>query len=373
MKRIVPILIVLGVVGLVVWTGKYLYSKNQPPPEVVETVEPFVADIVKKTVATGSIVPRKEIEIKPRVSGILDELVVEPGVQVKKGDLLARIKIVPDMASLQRAQAQVKSARISFDNARREYDRNQNLFKQKVISETELARFRLDFELAQQELAAAQENLQLVKEGASRAARKAGVATTEVRSTVDGMVLQVPEEEGASVIESNNFNPGTTIAIVADMSDMIFEGLVDESEVGKIKEGMKLDVRIGALQSEQYGASLEYIAPKGVLQEGAIQFEIRAAMALKEGTFIRAGYSATADIVLDRRDQVLALNEAVLQFDKGKPFIEVQTGPGAFERRDVEVGLSDGIKIEVKSGVNEGDAVKKPDPAEGGPGRRGRR
>lgn len=360
MKRLFPILTLLILLGAVGWTANYLYERSKPKPEIVEVAQPVVADIVQKTVATGSIVPRKEIEIKARVSGILDELLVEPGATVKSGDLIARIRIVPNLAELQRAQANVRQAKIRYDNAKRENDRQEGLAQQGIVAGEALSQVQLTFDLRKQELADAEENLEVVREGASRAAREAGTATNEVRSTVDGMVLDTPEKEGASIIESNTFNPGSTLAVVADMRDMIFLGQIDESEVGKIEEGMALDVRIGALQNQSFHAELEYIAPKGVLLEGAIQFEVRAAMKLEEDAVLRAGYSANADIVLDRRQQVLTINENLLQFEGGRGYVEIQTSPGEFERRDLELGLSDGIRIEVLSGLDQDAVLKKP-------------
>lgn len=367
MKRLIGIVFGIGILALFAWTLFFLWSKDQAKAVVYKTEKPVRTDILKKTVATGSIVPRQEVEIKPRVSGIVEVLHVEPGQFVKEGDLIAVIKIVPDMVTLSRAEANLNQARISFNNAKRELERHRDLFRQKVISETELSKFELDYELRQEELAAAEDNLALVKRGASK-----GKASNKVMSTVEGMVLAVPVKVGASVIESNTFNAGTTIASVADMNDMIFQGKVDESEVGKIKEGMPLRIKIGALEETVFEGTLEHIAPKGEVVDGVIQFEIKAAIAVKEGVFIRANYSANADVVLDRRDQVLAIPETLLQFDDGKPFVEVEVGPQQFERRDIEVGLSDGINIEVVSGLDENAVIKKPDQmAKPGP-RRGR-
>ncbi len=348
MKRVAWIIVALTLLGVFGYTLVFLWSKSQTPPTVYETEEPVHTDIVKKTVATGAIIPRQEVEIKPRVSGVIEELAVEPGAAIKRGDLIARIEIVPDVVTVNRAESELAAAKISFGNAQRELERHQRLFEKKVLSETELAQRRLEFELRQQELAAAASNLQLIKEGASR---NSGKVSNEVRSTVDGMVLEVPVRVGESVIESNTFNAGTTIAFVANMGDMIFEGNVDESEVGKIKEGMALDIQIGAIEGQTFAGTLEYISPKGVEEEGAIQFEIRAAIAPHEGTFIRAGYSANADIVLDRREGVLAVRESLLQFEDGKPYVEVQTSNQRFEKRFLDVGLSDGIHIEVKNGI----------------------
>lgn len=357
MRRLIPITIALIILAAFAWTLVFLYQKSQADPVVYETEKPFETDIVKKTVATGAIVPRREVEIKPRVSGVLHELYVEPGQRVKEGDRIAKIKIVPNMVSLNSAESGLESARITFENAKQELERHEKLFDQKLVSELELSRRRHEFRLARQELEAARNNLQLVKEGAARGGKVSNVVT----STVDGMVIDVPTEEGVSVTETNNFNPGTTIAAVADMGDMIFEGQVDESEVGKIKEGMKLDVVIGAIEGQRFEGELEYIAPKGKEVEGAIQFEIRAAIEPAEDVFIRANYSANADIVLDRAEDVLAIHESVLQFDgEGNAFVEVEVGEQQFEKREIEVGLSDGVNIEVKSGLEPDDAIKKP-------------
>ena len=369
MKRVFTILLGIVFVAAVAGTFWFLYSKSQKKPVEFKTEKAQVLDIVKKTVATGAIVPRQEVEIKPRVSGVLDEIYVEAGAMVKVGDRIARIQIVPDAVSLNRAEAEVRAARIAFDNARRELQRNEGLFKQGVISEAEVARWQTDYQTRRAELDAAVANQQLVKEGATRGSKTSNIVVT---STVDGMVIDVPVKEGFSVTETNNFNPGSTIAVVADMNDMIFQGQVDESEVGKIKAGMKLQIKIGALEEEQFEGELEYIAPKGKEIEGAIQFEIKAKLHRKPDVFIRAGYSANANIVLEEKKQVLAIREALLQFDQGKPFVEVETAPKTFEKRPVEVGLSDGIHVEVKSGVTAEDTIKVPvnagPPGMGGPG-----
>lgn len=357
MKRILTYLLIFGLVALFVWTGLFLYNKSAESPVVFTTESPFKASIVNKTVANGSIVPRKEVAIKPRVSGVIDKLYVEAGQFVTKGQRIAVIKIIPNVVNLNNAEAQLKTARINFNNAKREKERNEDLFKNKVISEMEYNGFLLTFRLREQEKEAAEDNLALIREGASR---KAGKVSNVVTSTVEGMVLEVPVKEGFSVIESNNFNEGTTIASVANMGDMIFEGNVDESEVGKIKEGMPLSIKIGAIEGARFEGSLEYISPKGMDLDGTIQFQVRAAVNPTEGTFIRANYSANADIVLDRVDSVLAINEALLNFEEDgeKAFVEVETGEQKFEKRYVQLGLSDGIKIEVKSGVSLSEKIK---------------
>lgn len=369
MKRIIPFLVVVGIAGVLAGTLLFLYRKSQRQPVVFETQRPVVTDIVKKTVATGSLVPRQEIEIKPRVSGVIEELHVEPGEKVERDALIADIRIIPDVLTLNRAEAEVEAARIGFENARRELERNRALFERAVISEAELDRFQLDHELKKQQLDAARSNVALIKHGALRRSNK---VSNQVRSTVTGTVLEVPVEEGESVIESNTFNAGTTIATVADMGDMIFLGRVDESEVGKLREGMELSIKIGALDGELLRGTLEHIAPKGVATEGVIEFEIRAAIEPRGDLLVRAGYSANADIVLDRRQQVLAINESLLQFENGEPYVEVEVGPQVFERRPVQVGLSDGIHIEVLGGVDQDTEIKKPLPG-ADPSPRGRR
>lgn len=359
MNKVVRIggLLVLG--GLFVWTLWFLYQKSAEPPVVYETEQANTRDIIKKTVATGSIVPRKEILIKPQVSGIIQEIYVEAGDMVKKGDLIAKVQVIPDMLSLNNAENRVNRAEIGFEDARLNFDRNKKLYDSGIIAFAEYQQFKVTFESAREELENAKDNLQIIRLGATKKAGKA--ANTLIRSTVDGTVLDVPVEEGNSVIEANNFNEGTTIASIADLTDMIFEGKVDESEVGKIREGMELIINIGAIENKRFSAVLEYISPKGILDNGAIQFEIRAKMQLDESTRIRAGYSANADIVLDKREGVLALNEALLQFDaKKKPYVEVAVGDQQFEKREIELGLSDGIFVEVKSGLDSNDAVKKP-------------
>ena len=356
MKRILPFAISIAILAALVWTMFFLYNKSQAVAEVFQTEKPEVRDIVLKTVATGSIEPRQQVEIKPRISGVLEELFVEAGDSVEAGQKLASIKIIPNMLSLNTAESALKSARISEGSARAEYLRNKTLFDKGVISETELSRFDLENRLRQQEVQSAQSNLQLIKSGVSGAGKVSNV----VVSTVAGMVIEVPPKEGASVTEANNFNAGTTIASIADMNDMIFQGLVDESEVGKIEVGMDLLIVIGAIDGKKFKGKLEYIAPKGTMVDGAIQFELRAALGLSKDDFVRAGYSANADIVLQRRDKVLSITEALLSFDKKTPYIEVEVAPQKFERRDIKLGLSDGIHVEVLEGVSPGDVIKKP-------------
>jgi HlyD family secretion protein len=361
LKRIVPLLLTLGILGAFAWTLWFLYKRAEARPVEYKTAAPQVMDIVKKTVAPGAIVPRQEVAIKPRVSGVISKLNIEPGDFVKEKALIATIQIIPDVVSLNAAESNLKSAQISHDNAALELDRFKRLHEQRLISDTDFNQQKLNAELKRQELEAAENNLQLVKVGASK---KSGKVSNVVYSTVNGMVLEVPVKEGGSVIEANNFNEGTTIASIADMNDMLFQGRVDESEVGKIKEGMPVSISIGALGNEQrFEGKLEYISPKGTLKDGTIEFEVKAAVSLKDGVFLRANYSANADIILERRDQVLALSENLLRFEKGKPYVEVEVAPQRFERREVELGLSDGINVEIKAGIDAKARVKVPEGA----------
>jgi HlyD family secretion protein len=355
MKRFGILAVVLLVLVAFAGTVVFLVSEALEPPVTYKVHSPETVDIVQKTVATGAIVPRNEVELKSRVSGILDEVMVEPGDAVEAGDLVARIRVVPDPQALQRATATVRTARINLDEAVARLAEDEALFEDGALAATDLSRRRSEVARRQEELRAAREALILVREGALR---NAEAVSTDIRSTVEGMVLDVPVKVGASITETNTFSEGTTIAFVADMTDMIFEGQVDESEVGRIREGMPLTITVGALDNARLEGTLEFIAPKGVLQEGAVQFAIKAAITPVEGLFVRAGSSANADIVLDRRTQVLGLREALLQFEDGEPYVEVEVGPQQFERRPVELGLSDGLVVEVKSGLTLEDRVK---------------
>lgn len=352
--RILLIIIIVAVFGGTIY---FLYQKSQTPEVVYETTTPFKSNIIKKTTATGSVVPRKEIEIKPVVSGIIDEIYVKEGQMINKGDLIAKIRIIPNMINLNNAQSRIDVAKINLDDAKRNYNRQLELFEKGVIAKADFESYEIAYRNAKEELETAEETLELIQEGQIK---KPGSATnTIVKSTIDGMLLDIPVEIGDQVIEANNFNAGTTIASVADMGEMVFEGNIDESEVGKIKEGMPLILTIGALEDVTFDANLEHISPKGAEINGAVQFEIKADVKLKENQFVRAGYSANADIVLDRVDSVLAISESVLKFDEDTTYVEVEVGEQQFEKRIIETGLSDGINIEVVSGLSENDKIKK--------------
>jgi HlyD family secretion protein len=360
MKRILMgLLIVLASIPIL-GSFFYLYKKSQAKPVVYQTETAQTIDIRKKTVATGSVVPRQAVDIKPKITGVLAELYVEAGKVVKKGDALGKIQIIPDAQNVNSAESQLRSAQISLENAKRELEREENLYKQKVVAEAEVYKFRTDYALAKASVDTAGSNLQLVKEGQRGGDKTSNVIVT---ATVDGTVIDVPVKVGYSVIQANSFNPGTTVATIANMGDMIFDGHVDEGEVAKIKEGMKLTIKVGAIDKDTFEGKLEYIAPQGKEIDGAIQFEIKAAMQTKTGQYIRAGYSANADIVLDEKPHVLAVREAVVQYDKDKPFIEVETTPQTFAKHEVKLGLSDGINVEILSGVTLADKLKIPDNA----------
>ena len=357
MKKVLRIFGIVVLVGIFGGTLFFLYNKSKKKPEVYETKSPFVSDVIMKTVATGSVVPRFEIEIKPQVSGIIDELYVQAGDRIAKGQVIAKIKIIPDMVNLNSAETRLNRAKISFEDAQIDYDRQQKLFDKSVISYADYKTAKVNYDAAKEELTAAENNLELIKNGVTKTAKTA--TNTLVRSNNDGMVLDVPVEVGNSVIQSNTFNDGTTIAIVADMHDMIFEGKVDETEVGKIKEGMPIELEIGAIDKEKFEAILAYISPKGKEENGAIQFEIKADVRLKEGQFIRAGYSANANIVLNRKDSVMVIPEGMLKFENDSSYVEVQTiEEQKFEKRFVKTGLSDGINIEITEGLKQEDKVK---------------
>jgi len=347
---------VLVVVLGAVYTVNFLYEKEQTTEASFDVKSPEMGDIILKTVASGSIQPRQEILIKPQVSGIVRTVHVEAGDIVNAGDILAEVTIVPNMSALSSAENRLSRAKISRDDAKTTYDRNAELFEQGVVSAMEIQQFKLAYNQANEEVFGAEDNLRIVREGV--ASRGGAKSNTLIRSTIDGMILDVPVKKGNSVIEANNFNDGTTVASVADMKDLIFVGKIDESEVEKLHEGMDIILSIGAINDMTYPATLEHIAPKGVEESGAIQFEIKAAVALEEGQFLRAGYSANADVELDRRDNILTISETLVQYKKRQAFVEVEMSPGIFESRDVELGLSDGLSVEVLSGLTLEDKLK---------------
>ena len=360
MKKVLYGLFGVCMLAVFIGTAWYLYQKSQKPPVIFKMASPEIIDIEKVTVASGTIVPRQEIEIKPQVPGIIDEIYVQPGEYVQKGTRLAKIRIVPNLVSLNEAENRLDKARIHYNDTKQELARRESLYKKQLISQSDYTNYKIDFETARADLNAAQNNLKLVKEGVAK--QESAENNTLVESTVDGMLLDIPVKEGATVIETNSYNEGTTIATVADMGELVFEGYIDESEVGKLREGMELNLTIGALENQIFHAVLEYISPKGEIeQDNAVQFQIKAAVELKDGIFIRAGYSANGKIVLEKKEQVLTLKESLILYDRNQqPYVEVNTGEQQFEKQSVELGLSDGIHVEVLSGIKKTDRVKIP-------------
>jgi HlyD family secretion protein len=325
---------------------------------VYATEKPSTQTIIKKTVATGSILPLEEVLIKPNISGVIEEVFVEGGDYVKSGDLIAKIKVVPNLSSLNEAKNTIEEAKISLDDQKRNWERQNTLFDKGVISKVDLEKAEVAYDQAKQTYAAANKRFDIVKTGTTKG--YGNEANTLIRATVSGMVLEVPVEVGNQVIESNNFNEGTTIAAIADVDKMIFEGKVDESEVGKIKENLPLEITVGAIENAVFDAVLDYIAPKGKVENGAIQFEIKGTLKKRDSIFIRAGLSANASIILAKADSVLAVKEALIQFDPDtkKPFVEIATGSQKFERREIQLGVSDGIYIQILNGIKPDDEIK---------------
>ena len=316
------------------------------------------ATIEKKTVATGKVQPRNEILIKPQMSGIIAELYKEAGDKVKAGDVIAKIQVIPDMVTLSSAESRSIRSNLVFEQSKRNFERDSVLYNKEVISREEFEKVRLQYQNDREELKSAQDNLSLVRDGVT--ASTASTSNTLIRATVTGTILDVPIKVGNSVIESNNFNDGTTIASIADMSDMLFVGKIDETEVGKVSVGMPMKITIGAMQDESLTADLEYVSPKGIEESGAILFEMKAAMIIPSNIFVRAGYSANAEIILDKREDVLTIPETCVSFSNDSAFVHLVTNvePQEFKRTPVKIGLSDGIKIEVVEGLKLNDKIR---------------
>jgi len=369
MKKILKFaLLIIGAV-LVIWTFWFLYQKSRPKVKkyVIENVT--TGSIDKKTVATGKVDPRNEILIKPQMSGIIAAVYKEAGDVVKAGDVIAKIKVIPDMVSLNGAESRVSRAQLSFNQSKKNYDRDGKLYDDKVISKEEFEKTQLQFYNDKEELRTAKDNLSLTRDGIST--NSAAISNTLVRSTINGTILDVPVKVGNSVIQSNNFNDGTTIATVANMSDMLFVGKLDETEVGKIKVGMPMDITIGALQDQKLIAKLEYVSPKGKEENGAIMFEMKAAVKVPKDVFVRAGYSANAEIVFSKSENVITIPESCIEFGGDTAYVYVlkTKEPQAFIKKRIKIGLSDGVRIEVKSGLSVKNKIrgteileKKPEP-----------
>jgi len=358
MKKFFKIALLVIAAGLVIWTFWFLWQKSRPKVKKYEIEVVKVDNIEKRSVATGKVDPRNEILIKPQMSGIIAAVYKEAGDMVKIGEVIAKIKVIPDMVSLNGAESRVSRAQISFDQSKKNYERDSKLFADKVISKEEFEKTELQYHNDNEELKTAKDNLSLTRDGIST--NSTAISNTLVRSTINGTILDVPIKVGNSVIQSNNFNDGTTIATVANMSDMLFVGKLDETEVGKIKVGMPMDITIGALQDHKLTAKLEYVSPKGKEENGAIMFEMKAAVKVPKDIFIRAGYSANAEIIFSKSDNVVTIPESCIEFGGDTAFVYVlkTKEPQTFVKKQVKIGLSDGIKIEVKSGLKSKDKIR---------------
>ncbi|WP_028907488.1 efflux RND transporter periplasmic adaptor subunit [Xylanibacter ruminicola] len=356
-------LIIAAIVALIfIGTFVFLWQKSQPKEVVYNEFTPKLDSIQKTTIITGKIEPRNEVNIKPQISGIISELLKEPGDYVNAGDVIAKVKVIPDMAQLSSAEMRVRLAEINLKQAQTDFEREQNLFNQKLVSADEFDKVKMSLSQAKHEKIAAQDALEVVRDGVSKSNAKA--SSTLIRSTISGVILDIPVKVGNSVILSNTFNDGTTIATVANMNDLIFRGNIDETEVGQLVNGMNMKITIGALQDLKFDAALEYVSPKAVESNGTNQFEIKAAVKLSEGGKIRAGYSANAEIVLAKADKVLTVPESAIEFSGDSTFVYVIKGAGknkTYDRTYVETGLSDGVNIEIKKGVTTKDKVRGPE------------
>lgn len=357
MKKIFKYIIIGAILFGVLFALAFFIKSNSKGSIQYDTQNPIITSIEMKSVATGKVIPEDEVEIKPQISGIIEKLFVEEGDYVKTGDLLAKVKVVPDEQSLNSAKGRLANTKILLENAKVEYNRNKNLFEKEIISQQEFQNAELNYSRAKQDVANAQSDLQIIKLGS---ASGSVTANTNIRAIVPGTVLEMPIKEGDQVVESNTFNNGTTIAVIADLNKMIFEGKVDEAEVGKLKIGMPLLVNLGAIEDKEFEAKLKFIAPKGNEEQGAVQFKIEGDVYLDNDFFVRAGYSANASFILESKDSVLAIPEALLQFDKKteKPYVQVQIKEQEFERKEIETGISDGINVEILSGITIEDNIK---------------
>ena len=359
MKKYLKITLLVVVAAIFIGTFIFLYQRSKPKTTVYETVTPEIADLEKTTVATGKVEPRDEVLIKPQISGIISEVYKEAGQTIKQGEVIAKVKVIPELGQLNSAESRVRVAEISTAQAETDHERIKKLYNDKLISREDYEKSEVEIKKAREELQTAKDALEIIKEGITK--NSASFSSTLIRSTIDGLILDVPIKVGNSVIMSNTFNDGTTIATVANMNDLIFKGKIDETEVGRIHEGMPVKLTIGALQNLTFDAELEYISPKGVEENGANQFEIKAAVHAPDSVQIRSGYSANAEIVLQRAQKVLAVPEGIIEFSGDSTFVWVMTDSipeQKFERRQIKTGMSDGIKLEIKEGLTGKEKVR---------------
>lgn len=359
MKKFLKITLLVVLAVVLLGTFVFLYMKSKPKTIVYETQKAEVVDLEKTTVATGKVEPRDEILIKPQISGIISELYKEAGQPIKKGEVIAKVKVIPELGQLNAAESRVRLSEINVRQSETDFARVAKLYKEKLISSEEYEKSEVTLKQAREEMQTAKDALEIIKEGITKSS--ASFSSTMIRSTIDGLILDIPVKAGNSVIMSNTFNDGTTIATVANMNDLIFKGKIDETEVGRIHEGMPVKLTIGALQNLTFDAVLEYISPKGVEENGANQFEIKAAIHVPDSVQIRSGYSANAEVVLQRANKVLAVPEGMIEFSGDSTFVYVLTDSlpeQKFQRKQVTTGMSDGIKIEVKKGISAKDKVR---------------
>ena len=362
MKRYSKLIIAAIIALIFIGTFVFLWQKSQPKEVVYNEFTPKMEDIQKTTIITGKIEPRNEVTVKPQISGTITELLKQPGQTVQQGEVIAKVKVIPDMGQLSSAEARVRLAEINLKQAQVNFNREENLYNQKLVSADEYDKSKQALDQAKHEKVAAEDALQVVRDGVSKA--NASASSTLVRSTISGVILDIPVKVGNSVILANTFNDGTTIATVANMSDLIFRGNIDETEVGQLVSGMPMKITIGALQDLQFDAALEYISPKAVESNGANQFEIKAAVKLAQGGKIRSGYSANAEIVLSSAEKALSIPESAIEFSGDSTFVYIIKGEGkekTYERTQVTTGLSDGVNIEIKKGLTLKDKVRGPE------------
>ena len=352
-KNIGIILLILGFLFAIA----YFVRTNSKSAIEYETTNPFISSIELTSVVTGKVIPEDEVEIKPQLNGIIEKILVEEGDTVQNGQLIAVIKVVPDERSVYGAQAQVTSSKLNLENGEKQLNRAKELFAKQIISQQEFEDAELRYNSAKENLKAAENDLEIIRNGSVAGS---STANTNIRATLSGTILEIPVEVGDQVIAANNFNAGTSVAIIADLSQMIFEGKVDEAEVGNLTNGMKIIVSMAAIPDKEFDAKLKFVAPKGTEEGGAVQFKIEAELALDDDTFVRAGYSANGALVVNSKKDIMVIPEAVLQFDRKtqQPYVEIEISDQNFERRELETGLSDGIKVEVLSGVEMTDNIK---------------
>ena len=360
MKRFFKIFGITVLAALFLGTMVFLFIKSRPEVQTYELLSPKTRTIMNSIIATGKVEPGNEVQIKPQISGIIDKIHFKPGDDVKVGDVIATIKVVPEMSSLNSAEGRLRVARINHDKALRDHRRNEELFKKGIISVEEFESSQTNLSNAEEEVENSRDALKIITDGVSE--KYDHLSNTLVRSTITGKILDIPVEEGNSVIQANTFNDGTTIATVADLGNMLFKGNIDEADVGKIKTGMPVDVKIGALQGYTFNAVLTYISPKSTDVNNVVMFEIEAKLNIPDSVAIRAGYSANAEIITERRDSILSIEESCIKFSGDTSYVEVFEGMDGkvqtFKRRDIVTGLSDGVYIELKDGLSEDKQVK---------------